>query len=447
MTLRDGKRNRQRPFEWPMPTPLHWRLERLKWSVEKLINGTWGEEPNGVDDVSCVRVTDFDRVRFAVVDAPPTVRAIEERERSDRLLHHGDLLIEKSGGGSHQPVGCVVNFEHTFDAVCSNFIGRIVVAPGMFSRYCTYVHASLYSMRLNLPAIKQTTGIQNLDTEAYFNQRVPFPPLPEQRAIADYLDRETVRIDALIKAKERLLGLLAEKRRALIARAITRGLQPNTPLRDSGIPWLEEIPAHWDVWKLGHTAQIGNGSTPGRGNAGYWLNGTIPWLTSSVVNQYEVTKADEFVTEVALQDCHLPLVKSGSVLVAISGQGMTRGQAAVLSFEATVNQHLAYVETDRSRLDSWFLRWVFLVAYEFLRSISDDAGGTRGALTCADIASFRIPIPPVREQSAIATYVSKQVRKLDELCTVTEKSIALLKERRTALIAAAVTGQLSMEAT
>ena len=272
-------------------------------------------------------------------------------------------------------------------------------------------------------------------------QPVPLPTHRLQHAIANYLDRETSRINALLGVKERLLGLLAEKHRALITRAVTRGLDPKVPLRDSGIPWLGKIPAHWEVWKLGHTAQIGNGSTPNRGNAGYWLNGTIPWLTSSVVNQYEVTKADEFVTEVALQDCHLPLVKSGSVLIAISGQGMTRGQAVVLSFEATVNQHLAYVETDRSRLDSWFLRWVFLVAYEFLRSISDDAGGTRGALTCADITSFRIPIPPVREQSAIATYVSKQVRKLDELRTVTEKSISILKERRTALIAAAVTGQ------
>ena len=289
--------------------------------------------------------------------------------------------------------------------------------------------------------------IAHFTVEKFENLWIWLPNNSEQSAIANYLDRETARIDALIKAKERLLSLLDEKRLALITRAVTRGLDPKVPLRDSGIPWLGKIPEHWDIWKLGHTTRIGNGSTPSRGNAGYWLNGTIPWLTSSVVNQYEVTKADEFVTEVALQDCHLPLVKSGSVLIAITGQGMTRGQAVVLSCEATVNQHLAYVEFDHSRLDSWFLRWVFLVAYEFLRSISDDAGGTRGALTCADIASFRIPIPPAREQRTIATYTSKRVRKLDELRTVTEKSISLLKERRTALITAAVTGQLSMEAT
>ena len=275
--------------------------------------------------------------------------------------------------------------------------------------------------------------------------RLPVPPLPQQRAIADYLDRETARLDALVAAKERVLGLLAEKRRALIARAVIRGLDPHAPLRDSGVPWLGEIPAHWEVWKLGHAASIGNGSTPSRGNVAYWTDGTIPWLNSSVVNQYEVTKADQFVTDVALRECHLPLVKSGSVLVAITGQGKTRGQAVVLSFDATINQHLAYISPDHSRRNPWFLRWTLLSAYEFLRSISDDAGGTKGALTCEDVANVRVPIPPIDEQCAIAARIANETLKLDELRTATEKTTALLKERRAALISAAVTGQIDME--
>lgn len=210
--------------------------------------------------------------------------------------------------------------------------------------------------------------------------RLPVPPLAQQRAITNYLDRETARLDALIGAKERVLTLLADKRQALISCAVTRGLDPSVPLRDSGIPWLGEIPAHWEVWKLGHSASVGNGSTPSRSNATYWTDGTIPWLNSSVVNRHEATEADQFVTEIALRECHLPLVRGGSVLVAITGQGKTRGRAVVLSFDATINQHLAYVSPNLSRLDPWFLRWIFLSAYAFLRSISDDAGGTKGAL-------------------------------------------------------------------
>lgn len=276
------------------------------------------------------------------------------------------------------------------------------------------------------------------------NMPIPVPGATKQRAIADYLDRETARLDALVAAKERVLGLLAEKRRAVITRAVTRGLDPRVPLRDSGIPWLGEIPAHWEIWKVAQFATIGNGSTPNRDNAEYWTDGTIPWLNSSVVNQREVTDSDQFITAVALRECHLPLVKSGSVLVGITGQGKTRGQAVVLSFEATINQHIAFITPKVGVLDSWFLRWVLFAAYDFLRSISDDAGGTKGALTCEEVAALRVPLPAVDEQRAIVAHIAAETGTLDALRSATERTIALLKERRAALIAAAVTGQIDL---
>ena len=291
---------------------------------------------------------------------------------------------------------------------------------------------------------KRSVGVSYpaINASALADISIYLPLTHEQHAIADYLDRETARLDALVAAKERLLDLLAEKRRALITQAVTRGLDPGVPLRDSGIPWLGQIPAHWEVWKIGHSASVGNGSTPSRSNAAYWAEGTIPWLNSSVVNQHEATKAAQFVTETALRKCHLPLVKSGSVLVAITGQGKTRGQAVVLSFDATINQHLAYVSPDLSQLDPWFLRWTFLAAYEFLRGISEDAGGTKGALTCEDMANIRMPVPPIDEQHAIVAHIANETGKLDELRAATERTTVLLKERRAALIAAAVTGQV-----
>jgi type I restriction enzyme S subunit len=270
------------------------------------------------------------------------------------------------------------------------------------------------------------------------------PPEREQLQIAVFLDRETAQIDALVSAKERVLALLAEKRRALITRAVTRGLDPHVPLRESGVLWLGEIPVHWEIWKVGHVAKIGNGSTPSRDNADYWTNGTIPWLNSSVVNQDEVTDADQFVTDIAFRECHLPLVQPGSILVGITGQGKTRGQAVVLSIEATINQHMAFITPEHDRVDSWFLRWVFFAAYEYLRSISDDAGGTKGALTCEEVTAFRVPLPPRAEQRAIVAHIAAETARLDALAAATARSIALLKERRAALIAAAVTGRMQI---
>ena len=144
------------------------------------------------------------------------------------------------------------------------------------------------------------------------------------------------------------------------------------------------------------------------------------------------------MTETAVRKCHLPLVKGGSVLIAITGQGKTRGQAVVLSFDATINQHLAYISPDPARLEPWFLRWTLLSAYEFLRSISDDAGGTKGALTCEDVANIRLPVPPIDEQRAVVAHIARETSKLDELRTATEKTKELLSERRTALISAAI---------
>lgn len=287
-------------------------------------------------------------------------------------------------------------------------------------------------------------AMPKINRESLSGLRVPIPPLSEQRAAVAYLDREAAQIDALVGAKERVLALLAEKRRALTARAVTRGLDPRAPLRGSGIPWIGEIPEHWEIWKLAHVALIGNGSTPSRDNPDYWAEGAIPWLNSAVVNQEEVSEADQFVTTLAFQECHLPLVGQGSVLIGITGQGKTRGQATVVSFDTTISQHLAFVSPHRERLDPWYLRWVLYAAYEFLRSISDDAGGTRGALTCEEVANLRVPVPPMPEQIAIVEKIRAQSARLDALRAAIERTIALLKERRTALIAAAVTGQIDL---
>ena len=129
--------------------------------------------------------------------------------------------MEKSGGGDKQPVGCVVMFDHDEPAVSSNFIARISIVQGASPRFWTYVHAALYSGKLNYPAIKQTTGIQNLDSGAYFDTPVAFPPPLEQQAIAIYLDSETTAIDSLHRRIGNAIERLQEHRTALITAAVT----------------------------------------------------------------------------------------------------------------------------------------------------------------------------------------------------------------------------------
>ena len=378
------------------------------------------------------RVSEIASYRFE--DAP---------SRARRLVQDGDVIISTV----RTYLQAIAQIREPPDNLVVS-TGFAVVRPlgdRFDARYCSFA--------LRAPAFlaeveKRSVGVSYpaINAKDLADAPIPVHPLPKQRVIADYLDRETARLDALIAAKQRLLELLAEKRRALITRAVTCGLDSNIPMRATDIHWLGEIPAHWEIWKLGHVASIGNGSTPNRNNAAYWSDGRIPWVNSGVVNQSEVTEAHQFVTARAVQECHLPLVEAGSVLVAITGQGKTRGGAVVLSIDSTINQHLAFVQPERSCLRPWFLRWMLFAAYDFLRGISDDGGGTKGALTCEQVSDIRVPIPPLEEQAAILDHISASTQRLDLLQSTAERTIAIIKERRAALIAAAVTGQIAVDA-
>jgi len=221
---------------WLGEVPEHWVVQRLGNSIIDCINGSWGSDSNGVDDLACVRVADFDRNSLRVRKPIPTMRAISPNERQKRMLQPGDLLLEKSGGGDQQPVGVVILFDHDVPAVCSNFVARMPVRENFDSLFLTFLHSALYSIKLNTRSIKQTTGIQNLDSTAYLSESVGFPPLPEQTAIVEYLDKATADIDAAITRARREIELLNEYRTRLIADVVTGKLDvreaaalPDTP--------------------------------------------------------------------------------------------------------------------------------------------------------------------------------------------------------------------------
>lgn len=431
--------------EWLGQIPTDWNVLRIKMSVESARNGIWGEEPEDNDSaVWCVRVADFDRKSQTVDPTMRTMRMVTADELIPRRLRRGDLLLEKSGGGENNPVGFVVRYDHEDIAVCSNFVAKVRLRPGMDSRFWTYVHATTYSVRLTQRSIKQTSGIQNLDQASYFNELAPVPPFETQKLIADFLDRETAQIDDLIAKQERLIELLAEKRQATIMHAVTKGLDSLVPTKPSGIPWLGDIPRHWTVPQLGMHAKIGNGSTPNRDTTEYWSEGDIPWLNSSHVNRDEITDANQFVSKTATVECHLPLVKAESLLVGLTGQGRTRGMTSILRFPATINQHVAYVAPEPSVWNSEYLLWFLRSSYDRLRELSDENGSTKGALTCAAIKKLNIALPPLAEQYAIAANISEHLVRLDRIVAASKAAIELLLERRAALISAAVTGKIDV---
>jgi type I restriction enzyme S subunit len=285
---------------------------------------------------------------------------------------------------------------------------------------------------------------QNLDFSDFRRMPVAVPPIAEQAFIARFLAWATNRLDRAIGAKRRIIALLQEQRQAIIHRAVTRGLNPSVPLKDSGIPWLEEIPEHWEVWRISRFAAVGNGSTPSRAEPRFWTGGHYPWLNSSQINRGHIDSSDQFVTPVALRECHLPKVTAGSILVAITGQGKTRGMSAVLETEATISQHLAFISPCRAIASPEFLRLALTAAYPQLRAISDDSGSTKGALTCEDLKRFYLPIPPAEEQTMLINRTQALTGDLLHSISRLECEITLLREYRTRLIADVVTGKLDV---
>lgn len=425
---------------WLSDVPDHWAVDRLKWTVLGCQNGIWGDEPDGDDDIVCIRVADFNRTKFILNSENLTFRKIDEKDRNKRKLIPGDLLIEKSGGGEKQLVGAVIQFNEDFDAVSSNFIAKMTINDGFDSRYLAYLHAHLYSSKVNYRSIKQTTGIQNLDSQQYLNELVIYPPFEEQQTIAAFLDYKTEQIDKLIEKKEQLLKLLEEKRIALITQAVTKGLDPKVKMKPSGIDWLGDIPVHWDNCKAMYLSRIITGGTPSRDNIDYWEDGEIPWLNSGEVNKKIIVSVENKITKLGLLNSNARIIPAPAVLIALNGQGKTKGMVALLEVDSTCSQSLAAI------VPSYGVSYKFL--YYHLESKYYDirglVGEARDGLNLDHIKQLYFPLPPFSEQIIITAYLDIETKKIKLLSQSIEDAINKLKEYRTALITSAVTGKIDV---
>jgi type I restriction enzyme S subunit len=362
-----------------------------------------------------------------------------ERDRRQLRLMSGDLLISEGGDVGRS---CIWDSELE-KCYFQNSVNRVRSLDQNSNRYLYYWIATIKSKGY-VDILCNKSTIAHFTAEKVAAVPVPFPTSSEQHTIAAFLDRETAKIDALVAEQENLIALLKEKRQAVISHAVTKGLDPTVPMKDSGIEWLGEVPEHWLVCPLKRHGLIGNGSTPNRDNSDYWAEEGFPWLNSSVVNQDEVSEAQRFVTPLALKECHLPVIAPPAALVGITGQGKTRGMATRLAFTATVNQHVAYIKPDEGTLALPYLLNILESAYEHLRTGSEGAGSTKGAITCEQLGRLRIPLPELVEQISIARFLDHETAKLDELTTEAQHIIDLLKERRSVLVSAAVTGKIDV---
>jgi type I restriction enzyme S subunit len=268
------------------------------------------------------------------------------------------------------------------------------------------------------------------------------PPVNEQRAIADYLDLETARIDTLIEEQQRLIEMLRERRRALRVHVALHGTAPTEEV-ENPLPWANQLPASWRIVPLTSVAQLESGHTPSRSREDWWTDCYIPWVSLHDVGTMRGTMylqvTAQRISDAGIANSSARLLPARTVVLS---RDATVGRTAIMGVPMATSQHFA-AWICGPLLDPEYLWVLFADAMQpFFDSFQN--GSTIRTIGMGDLKAFRIPLPPLDEQRRIVEYLDEETPKIDTLIAETEKFIELARERRSALITAAVTGQIDV---
>ncbi|WP_436757944.1 restriction endonuclease subunit S [Streptosporangium sp. V21-05] len=278
--------------------------------------------------------------------------------------------------------------------------------------------------------------------EVFLRMAVPVPPLDEQRAIADYLDREIARIDTLVEEQQRLIEMLRERRFAVRVNVALQGAAPSAQV-ESTLPWAQRLPVGWRVVPLTSVARLESGHTPSRSREDWWQDCYIPWVSLHDVGtmrgvKYLERTAQE-ISEAGMANSSARLLPAHTVVLS---RDATVGRTAIMSVPMATSQHFA-AWVCGPLLDPEYLWVLFTDAMQpFFDSFQN--GSTIRTIGMGDLKAFRIPLPPLDEQRRIVAHLDEETAKIDALIAESERLVELARERRAALITAAVTGQIDV---
>lgn len=417
--------------------PEHWQAMRLRFAIR--LNPSKNEMP----------LSDSELVSFVPMDAVGEyggIRLDEHKELGDigsgyTYFRDNDVVVAKI-------TPCFEN-------------GKGAIAKGL-TNGCAFGTTELHVLRVDLELLDPdflfyltiSDWFRDLgESEMYGaggQKRVPedfiknlitgIPPKHEQLTIVEFLDYKVAQIDELIAKKQTLLDKLAEQRTALIRQAVTKGLDPSVPMKDSGVSWLGKVPEHWETWKVTHGFnRIGSGTTP-RSDNPLFYDGNVPWVTTSELREGTIFDTSQKVTEEALaQYSALKLYPKGSLAIAM--YGATIGRLGIFGVDATVNQACC-VYSQPTVFDTRFVYYWLWMRRPVLISLSN--GGGQPNLSQDDLKKLWIPIPDISEQKNIVQYLDKKVPQVDARITKVQAIIDKLNEYRAALITNAVTGKIDV---
>ncbi len=430
--------------EWLGEVPAHWDVKRLRRFSCMVQAGPFGSQLHADEYITggTPLVNPINMVNGAIVPSEVVTVPLEVLQRlPHQMLRAGDVVFSRRGELGR----CALVSESEAGWLCGT--GSMILRldskdfhPGFLSAYLSLNLLRQYFESLSIGAI-----MDSLSSETLLALFMLVPAIEEQAHIADFVDRETAKIDALVSEQQRLIELLKEKRQAVISHAVTKGLFPNAPMKDSGIEWLGEVPAHWEVVALKRIADVNTGVAKGKNPSGRSTI-AVPYLRVANVQDGYLDLDDVATIEIGEDELDRYALKPGDVLMNEGGDFDKLGRGCVWEGQISpcITQNHVFAVRPWRVSPSW-LNVVSSSAYaQFYFMMRSKQSTNLASISSTNLMELAVTLPPAAEQLAIVAQVDRDTLRIDALIAEGTRAIGLLTERRTALISAAVTGQIDV---
>lgn len=403
--------------EWIGEIPSHWNKKRFSYSF----NVQKGKIPKSLSDEN--NSDSFPYLSMGVL------RGEEPKEFSNEndlvVVNEGDIGLLWDGSNS----GEIVKINQT--GILSSTVSHLSIKDENLNNEFSYYLLKFYENDFKNNTVGM--GIPHVDGDHVKESKVLIPPLSEQQQIVSFLDTKTSLIDSLIEKTERKIELLKEKRTSLINEVVTKGLNPNVEMKDSGVEWIGEIPCHWETKRLKYISEITYGISPpdttynDEGIGTILINGPVEYSETD----FGLTRSLKWTTEPK------KFTSKGSLLFCL--RGSTTGRMNITHTDVSIGRGVCSINSSENQ---WFLIYSM---FSVRRWIQDQiSGSTFPSVTSDDVNNYQICSPPISEQQQIVEYLDEQTQKIDKTISIEEKRIELLKEYRQSLISEVVTGKLKV---
>ena len=441
MTHKRYPRYKESGVEWIGKVPEHWEGKRLRFIAE--IN------PSKIEIAQLDREMEVSFLPMESIGEDGTLkldrtRSIGEVESGYTYFCEGDVVIAKITPCFENGKGAIMH--GLLEGIGFGTTELIVLRPKeekTTSKYLNRVLLSRPFRKLGESEMYGAGGQKRIPDDFVRNFSIPFPPLLEQLSISSFLDRETSRIALLIAEQQRLIVLLKEKRQALISHAVTKGLDPNVKMKDSGAEWLGEVPEHWEVIKLKYLATICGGGTPSKLKQEFW-EGDIPWVSPKDLKSNAIDDTEDHITKEAVLESSTQIIPSQTALIVVrSGILQHTIPIAINTVPVALNQDMKAILFNEMINPLYFLYLVTgltsLLLLEWRKK-----GPTVESIESEYLSNAFIPVPPMFEQNSIAATLLEKTSRIDTLISESRRFIDLLAEYRSSLITAAVIGKIDV---